>query len=51
MKVLVYSAKDYEIPYLQRANTGRHEVTYISEALDTNTAMKAVGYKAISIFS
>ncbi len=51
MKVLVYSAKDYEIPYLRHANNGRHEVTYIKEALDSQTAMKAVGYKAISIFS
>jgi len=51
MKLLVYSAKDFEIPFLQRANSGQHEVKYIPDALDTNTAIKAVGFEAISIFS
>ncbi|WP_190810990.1 2-hydroxyacid dehydrogenase [Flagellimonas sp. S3867] len=51
MKVLVYSAKDFEIPFLERANNGRHEVTYLKEALNLDTAFKSVGYKAISIFS
>ncbi len=51
MKLLVYSAKSFEVPFLKSANKNSHKVTYISEALDTNTAIKAVGYKAISIFS
>lgn len=51
MKLLVYSAKSFEIPFLKRANINKHKVTYLKEALDTNTAIKAVGYEAISIFS
>lgn len=51
MKVLVYSSKDFEIPFLKTANAGIHAVTYISERLTTHTAMMAVGYDAISIFS
>jgi D-lactate dehydrogenase len=51
MKVLVYSAKDFEIPYLREANNKKHQLDYIKEALSSETAMKAVGYEAISIFS
>lgn len=51
MKLLVYSAKEYEVPFLKRANTLGHKVTYIPDALDTNTALKAMGFEAISIFS
>ncbi|TLP79811.1 2-hydroxyacid dehydrogenase [Maribacter sp. ACAM166] len=51
MKLLVYSAKDFEIPFLKDANVNNSKVTYIKDALDTETAIKAVGYKAISIFS
>lgn len=51
MKLLIYSAKDYEIPFLGKANLNRHKITYTKDALDTNTAIQAMGYKAISIFS
>ncbi|MGB5434751.1 MAG: 2-hydroxyacid dehydrogenase [Maribacter sp.] len=51
MKLLVFSAKDFEIPFLQKANNGRHKVTYIKDELDSTTAIKAMGYKAISISS
>ncbi|MBD1261057.1 2-hydroxyacid dehydrogenase [Maribacter polysiphoniae] len=51
MKLLVYSAQDFEIPFLEKANRLRHKVTFIPEALDTNTALKAVGHDAVSIFS
>ncbi|MFD2915813.1 2-hydroxyacid dehydrogenase [Psychroserpens luteus] len=51
MKVLVYSAKDFEIPYLEEANNKKHKLDYIKDALSSNTAMKAVGYDAISMFS
>lgn len=51
MKILVYSAKDYEIPFLKKANNNRFEVTYTKTALDSETALNAIGYKAISIFS
>ena len=51
MKLLIYSAKDYEIPFLGKANLNRHKITYTKDALDTNTAIQAMGHKAISIFS
>ena len=51
IKLLVYSAKNFEIPYLKEANNSNFRVTYIKEALDTTTAIKAASYNAISIFS
>ena len=51
MKTLIYSAKDFEIPYLEEANKRKHKLTFIKESLSSKTAMKAVGYEAISIFS
>ncbi|MEX0290975.1 MAG: 2-hydroxyacid dehydrogenase [Flavobacteriaceae bacterium] len=51
MKLLVYSAKKFEIPFLKEANKGNFRVTYTEEALDSSTAIKAASYKAISIFS
>lgn len=51
MKLLVYSAKKFEIPFLSGANNGHHQITYTSDALDSKTAFQASGFKAISIFS
>ncbi|MFX0557922.1 2-hydroxyacid dehydrogenase [Maribacter sp. CXY002] len=51
MKLLVYSAKKFEIPFLKKSNNNAHKVTYEAEALSSETAIKAVGFDAISIFS
>lgn len=51
MKLLVYSAKKIEIPFLNEANDGKHKITYSKNALDSETAIQAAGFKAISIFS
>ncbi len=51
MKLLVYSTKKYEIPYINKANNKRHSITYIEDALDSETAIKAAGFKGICIFS
>lgn len=51
MKVLVYSAKNFEIPYLERANKGKHKLIYTTVALSSKTAQQAVGYQAVSIFA
>lgn len=51
MKLLVYSAKDFEIPFLKKANTKGLEMILSPDRLTTNTAMKALGFDAISIFS
>ena len=51
MKTLIYSAKDFEIPYLEVANKKTHNLTFIKDSLSSQSAMKAVGFEAISIFS
>nr|WP_321230175.1 2-hydroxyacid dehydrogenase [uncultured Psychroserpens sp.] len=51
MKVLVYSAKDFEIPYLEEANKRKHKLDYTKDALSSETTMQSVGYDAISMFS
>ena len=51
MKVLVYSSKTFEIPYLEEANNDRHKLTFIEDSLASETAMKSVGYDAICLFS
>jgi len=51
MKLLVYSAKDFEIPFLIKANKDVHKVSYTKDALDLETAIQAVGHLAVSIFS
>lgn len=51
MKLLVFSAKEYEIPYLEKANTKNIKVSYTKDALDSETAIQAVAFDAISIFS
>lgn len=51
MKVLVYSAKDFEIENLKKANGEKHKIRFVPEALDSTTAVMAAGYDAISIFS
>lgn len=51
MKLLVYSAKKFEIPFINKVNNKRHKITYTTDALDSETVIQAVGFKAISIFS
>jgi D-lactate dehydrogenase len=51
MKVLIYSSKDFEIPFLIEGNSNKHKLTFLSDALSSETAIKSIGYQAISIFS
>lgn len=51
MKLLVYSAKEFEIEALNSANKEKYKLTFVTEALDSSTAVLAAGYEAISIFS
>lgn len=51
MKVLIFSARDFEIPYLKKANNKHHKLTFTKESLSSKTAMLAIGYDAICIFS
>ncbi len=50
-KVLVYSAKNFEIPFLDNANKEEFDITYTQERLTSKTAMLSVGFENISIFS
>ncbi len=50
MRVLIYDTKRYERQALERANEGRHELTFVSAALNEQTAALADGHPAISIF-
>jgi D-lactate dehydrogenase len=51
MKVLVYSTRDFEKAYLERANKNKHYLTFTKEALSSSSAISAIGYDAVSIFS
>lgn len=49
MKILFYSTKDFEQPYLETFNYRKEEILFINEALCLQTADKANGFDAISI--
>ncbi|WP_106793415.1 2-hydroxyacid dehydrogenase [Aquimarina sp. Aq78] len=51
MKILIYSAKDFEIPFLEKANNDKHQIKYVPERLTPKTVELALGFDAISIFS
>jgi len=51
MKILFYSTKDFEQPYLDAANGGQEKVEFIKEALSLQTADKAKGFDTVSIFA
>ncbi len=51
MKILIYSAKDFEIPFLEIANKEVHQIKYIPERLTAKTAAQALGFDVISISS
>lgn len=51
MKVLVYSSKDFEVSFLEEANRGKHKMRFIKDTLTSDTAMEAIGFHAISVFS
>jgi D-lactate dehydrogenase len=51
MKILIYSTKDFEKPYLLSASNNMQQVEFIPEALSLQTAFKAKGFDAVSIFT
>jgi D-lactate dehydrogenase len=51
MKILFYSIKDFEQPYLEAANARMSEAVFIKDTLSTSTAAMAKGFEAISIFT
>ena len=51
MKVLFYSAKDFEHSYIVNANTQEVEVSFTSKALSLESSNMAKGFDCISIFT
>lgn len=51
MKVLVYSAHPYEIPFLDHVASGKHDLTYTEKKLNLDTAALAAGYPAVALFT
>lgn len=51
MNILFYSTKDFEIPFLKKANSKHQILSFTEEALTNETALKAADFEAISIFS
>jgi D-lactate dehydrogenase len=51
MKTFIYSAHDYERPYLQKAAGPSHALLFSHERLEMNTAHYATGYPAVSVFT
>lgn len=51
MKILFYSTKDFEQPYLNNANKWKKDVVFIKEALSLETVHKAKNFETISIFA
>lgn len=51
MKVLFYSVKEYERPYLEAAAGQHSNIEYTEKALSFYTAELAIGFEAVSIFT
>lgn len=51
MKIFVYSARDYEKSFLEKASQNKHVLEYTSSALDASTAQLSKGYSAIMLFT
>lgn len=51
MKIAFYSCHSYEQPFLEAANAnGRHQLTFLHQALTPQTAYLAAGHQAICVF-
>lgn len=51
MKIIFYSVKEYEKPYLEAADKNNHTIMFEQMALSLHTADKAKGFDAVSIFT
>lgn len=50
MHVAIFSTKSYDKTYLDSANAGRHQLSYLESRLDISTVAAATGAEAVSIF-
>jgi D-lactate dehydrogenase len=51
MKILFYSSKDFEVPYINGANKTHMQVQFTSQQLSRETAHLARGFECISVFT
>ena len=51
MKILIYSAKPFEISLLKKANKSGHQLHFTTDRLTSDTSHQAINFDAISIFS
>lgn len=51
MKVIAYSTKGYDKPYLERAAVGKHEFIFTERRLTLETVSPTEGFKAIALFT
>lgn len=51
MKTLCYSIHDYDRPFIEESNNGKHDMRFTKSALSIETADQASGFEAVSIFS
>jgi D-lactate dehydrogenase len=51
MKILVYSAKQFEIPFLRKANLLHLDMDFTDKPLNSHTSALAKGYDCISVFT
>jgi D-lactate dehydrogenase len=51
MRILFYSTKEYEKPYIQKANTANYDIIFTDKTLSVETAALAKGFECISIFT
>lgn len=50
MHVAIFSTKSYDKTYLDSANAGQHQLSYLESRLDISTVATAAGAEAVSIF-
>ncbi len=51
MRILFYSTRDYEKPYLEAANRGIHELCFTDVLLSEETIQQAMDFDVVSIFT
>jgi len=51
MRILVYSAKDFEIPYLKRANLLHFDLDFTDKSLNIHTTSLSRGYDCVCVFT
>jgi D-lactate dehydrogenase len=51
LKIAVYSAHDFEVPFLKTANANKNKLQFISEKLNGKSVKRSKGCEAIAVFS